>query len=88
MTAGGGVAMETIDRPVPAAGEVLLDVSYCGICGSDLHMLAAPDRCPPGHVLPCRQIVTTTASLDDAAALLKDLRSGATEQVKVLLRPH
>ena len=38
--------------------------------------------------IPCRQIVTTAASLDDAAALLKDLRSGATEQVKVLLRPH
>jgi (R,R)-butanediol dehydrogenase / meso-butanediol dehydrogenase / diacetyl reductase len=51
VTADGSVATETIDRPAPAAGEVLLDVSYCGICGSDLHMLAAPDGCPPGHVL-------------------------------------
>jgi (R,R)-butanediol dehydrogenase / meso-butanediol dehydrogenase / diacetyl reductase len=45
------VAVATIDRPAPAAGEVLLDVSYCGVCGSDLHMLRAPDGCPPGHVL-------------------------------------
>ena len=40
-----------IDRPVPGAGEVLLDVSYCGICGSDLHMLGMPTgMLPAGHV--------------------------------------
>jgi hypothetical protein len=33
------VAVVDIERPVPAAGEVLLDVAFCGICGSDLHML-------------------------------------------------
>ncbi len=26
-----------IDRPVPGTGEVLLDVSFCGVCGSDLN---------------------------------------------------
>lgn len=211
ITGDRSVAVVTIDRPAPAAGEVLLDVSYCGVCGSDLHMLCAPDGFPPGHVLgheftgvvaelgphadgwavgdrvvvdpliscgecdpcrtghpnlceqegidhgpgigrqgayaesvavpagmlrrlpatvsdadgalidlgtiafkelivrgslcsdegdftdalgyiaagliPCNQIVTTTASLDDAPALLADLRSGATAQVKVLFRP-
>jgi (R,R)-butanediol dehydrogenase / meso-butanediol dehydrogenase / diacetyl reductase len=41
-----------IDRPAPAAGEVLLDVSYCGICGSDLLMVGMPaGMLPPGHVL-------------------------------------
>ena len=41
-----------IDRPAPAAGEVLLDVSYCGICGSDLQMMGMPaGMLPPGHVL-------------------------------------
>ncbi len=45
-------ALVDIDRPVPAAGEVLLDVSYCGICGSDVHMLGMPAGIlPPGHVL-------------------------------------
>lgn len=51
VTADRSVAAVTIERPAPAAGEVLLTVSYCGICGSDLHMLGAPDGCPPGHVL-------------------------------------
>lgn len=29
--------LEEIDIPKPQKGEVLLEVSYCGICGSDLH---------------------------------------------------
>ena len=51
ITGDRSVAVVTVDRPAPAAGEVLLDVSYCGVCGSDLHMLGAPDGLPPGHVL-------------------------------------
>ena len=46
--------LELVDirRPIPGAGEVLLDVRYCGICGSDLHMLHMPaDVVPPGLVL-------------------------------------
>ena len=31
------VRFEEIDKPVLAAGEVLLKVGACGICGSDLH---------------------------------------------------
>jgi threonine dehydrogenase-like Zn-dependent dehydrogenase len=44
-----------------------------------------------GHIaagrVPCRQIVTTIAPLEAAPALFTDLAGGATEQVKVLLRP-
>ena len=40
--------------PVPGAGEVLIDVSHCGICGSDMHAWHGhdPRRVPPmilGH---------------------------------------
>jgi (R,R)-butanediol dehydrogenase/meso-butanediol dehydrogenase/diacetyl reductase len=28
-----------VDDPVPAKGEVVVDVRHCGICGSDLHMV-------------------------------------------------
>ena len=46
------LAVTDIERPVPAVGEVLIDVRYCGICGSDLHMLGLPaDLVPAGHVL-------------------------------------
>jgi (R,R)-butanediol dehydrogenase/meso-butanediol dehydrogenase/diacetyl reductase len=41
-----------VDRPSVGADEVLLDVEYCGICGSDLHMLRMPEEhVPAGHVL-------------------------------------
>ena len=29
--------LEVVDIPKPGTGEVLLKVSHCGICGSDLH---------------------------------------------------
>jgi (R,R)-butanediol dehydrogenase/meso-butanediol dehydrogenase/diacetyl reductase len=52
ITADRKVAVVDIDRPVPGAGEALLDVGYCGICGSDLHMLGMPaEMIPAGHVL-------------------------------------
>lgn len=31
------IRIEEIDAPTPAAGEVLIDVAWCGICGTDLH---------------------------------------------------
>lgn len=41
-----------IDPPTVGTGEVLIDVAYCGICGSDLHMLRMSEaRVPAGHVL-------------------------------------
>ncbi|HET9728840.1 MAG TPA: alcohol dehydrogenase catalytic domain-containing protein [Acidimicrobiia bacterium] len=33
------VAIEERPTPAPGAGELLLEVSHCGICGSDLHFL-------------------------------------------------
>jgi (R,R)-butanediol dehydrogenase/meso-butanediol dehydrogenase/diacetyl reductase len=41
----------TLDDPTPAAGEVLLRVTGCGICGSDLHVatLVAPEGMVLGH---------------------------------------
>jgi (R,R)-butanediol dehydrogenase/meso-butanediol dehydrogenase/diacetyl reductase len=41
-----------IERPAPGTGEVLLDVGYCGICGSDMHMLnMSAEAVPAGLVL-------------------------------------
>lgn len=35
--AAGDVRVEEVDVPEPAAGEVLLRVAACGLCGSDVH---------------------------------------------------
>jgi (R,R)-butanediol dehydrogenase/meso-butanediol dehydrogenase/diacetyl reductase len=52
ITEDRSLAVVDIDRPVPGVGEVLVDVRYCGICGSDLHMLGMPaEMIPAGHVL-------------------------------------
>ena len=32
------VRFETVEKPVPAADEVLIRIAYAGICGSDLHI--------------------------------------------------
>jgi len=31
-------SVETVEAAAPAAGEVQIDVAYCGICGTDLHV--------------------------------------------------
>ncbi len=49
-----GFSIETVSDPRPQAGELLIRVLRCGICGSDLHMAEAgswqfPDGAIPGH---------------------------------------
>jgi 2-desacetyl-2-hydroxyethyl bacteriochlorophyllide A dehydrogenase len=39
-----------VAEPEPGAGEVLLDVACCGICGSDLHFRDVPELFPEGTV--------------------------------------
>jgi (R,R)-butanediol dehydrogenase/meso-butanediol dehydrogenase/diacetyl reductase len=52
ITRDRGLRVAAIDRPGPGPGEVLLDVRFCGICGSDLRMLQMPaEMMPAGHVL-------------------------------------
>jgi len=36
----GDVRIAEVDVPTPGRGEVLIEVAYCGICGSDLHEYA------------------------------------------------
>lgn len=33
----GALVVRELERPVPAAGELLVRVEYCGVCGTDLH---------------------------------------------------
>ncbi|WFP16147.1 2,3-butanediol dehydrogenase [Citricoccus muralis] len=48
------IRIEDIEAPVAGAGEVLIDVAWCGICGTDLHeYLDGPIFVPPaGHPHP------------------------------------
>ncbi|MBK7819792.1 MAG: zinc-binding dehydrogenase [Tessaracoccus sp.] len=52
-TPGGELEVETIRTPRPRVNEVLLKVSACGLCHSDLHVIgghiAFPSPCVLGH---------------------------------------
>jgi len=53
--------VEKIDDPTPKAGEIVVRVEACGICGTDIHVLRgefAPTRYPivPGHEF-CGEVV-------------------------------
>lgn len=46
---GEPLSIEELPDPAPGDGQLLVRVSACGICGSDLHIADAAER--PGHVL-------------------------------------
>ena len=45
----GEVEIEAVSVPVPDVGEALIEIDFCGICGTDLHMMldgwGRPVRC-------------------------------------------
>ncbi|HEY1774643.1 MAG TPA: zinc-binding dehydrogenase [Solirubrobacteraceae bacterium] len=50
---GAGLVVETVPRPRPLSGEVLVRVHGCGVCHTDLHVIkgevAFPTPCVLGH---------------------------------------
>src|SRR5437588_11556238 len=46
----GAIEVRTLPVPKPAANEVLVEVSHCGICGTDLHLVLGRFA-RPGSVL-------------------------------------
>jgi threonine dehydrogenase-like Zn-dependent dehydrogenase len=50
--------------PEPGANQVLLNVAYCGICGSDLHFRDVPELFRPGTV-PGHEVSASIAALGD-----------------------
>jgi threonine dehydrogenase-like Zn-dependent dehydrogenase len=68
---------------VVAVNEIVIRGS---LAYADDDFAEALDHIAAGRV-PCDQIITTIAPLDQAPAWFADLTSGATEQVKVLLCP-
>jgi propanol-preferring alcohol dehydrogenase len=62
---GGPLRLVDRDRPTPGPGEVLVRVSVCGVCRTDLH-LAEGDLAPrrPG-VVPGHEVVGTVESVGE-----------------------
>ena len=62
------LVLSGVERPVPAADEVLIKVSACGICRTDLHVSEGdlPQRLSP--VIPGHQVVGRVVARGQAAA--------------------
>jgi threonine dehydrogenase-like Zn-dependent dehydrogenase len=73
-----------IDLAALAANEIVVRGS---LAYADDDFAEALDHIAAGRV-PCDQIITTIAPLDQAPAWFEDLTGGATQQVKVLLCPR
>ena len=51
---GKKAVIQEVSKPKPGPGEILMKISYCGICGSDLHAYVGehpfvPLPATPGH---------------------------------------
>ncbi len=65
----GSMAVSRIEDPKPAAGEAVIKVEACGICGTDIHVLHgefAPTRYPivPGHEF-CGEVVAVAKDVQN-----------------------
>jgi 2-desacetyl-2-hydroxyethyl bacteriochlorophyllide A dehydrogenase len=84
----GQLAVETVPDPAPPPGGVVVAVRGCGICGTDLHLLAGDlghDRFPliPGHE-PWGEVVAAGAGVSgyrtgDLVAVDPSLHCGACD---------
>ena len=61
-SAPGGVHIEEIPVPEPGAGEILVKVSACGVCHTDLHVMKAEVAFPMPAVMG-HEISGTVAAL-------------------------
>lgn len=63
----GDIAVEERPVPLPGPGEVVLEVSYCGICGSDIHLLLEGWGDTPG-LIAGHEFAGTIAAVGEGVA--------------------
>ncbi len=68
-TGDGQLAVQEVALPAPRPGEALVEISHCGICGTDLH-LVLERYARPGSVLGHEWSGTVSATGSDADAAL------------------
>lgn len=61
--AGAPLAIETVKRPAPGAGEVLIKVAACGVCHSDLHAVDGDWTPAPNYpLIPGHEVIGRVAA--------------------------
>ncbi len=70
------LVLEERERPVPAAGEILIRVRACGVCRTDLHIVAGELAPRQAAIVPGHQIVGTIERAGPGVALAENARVG------------
>ena len=60
-----------VEKPVPASGEILIEVSACGVCHTDLHLVEGELIAPKLPLIPGHQVIGTVADTGQEATLFK-----------------
>lgn len=86
VSAPGQISVQDVPDPTPGAGEAVLRVSSCGICGTDLHMHQAgalPQGTIMGHEF-CGEVMEGAGALKagDRAVALPMLSCGECERCR------
>lgn len=76
------IRLTDVPRPVPGAGDVLLDVAAVGICGSDIHLFRGDH---PYRVFPLIYGHEFSATVADVGANVADLTPGERVVVEPLI---
>ena len=62
ITSPGRIEIATVDDPTPGAGQVVVEVAACGLCGTDLHILDG-EFAPTLPVIPGHEFSGTVVAL-------------------------
>ena len=73
---GKPLNLEERERPTPGPGQVLLRVSACGVCRTDLHLVDGelPETAPP--IVPGHEIVGRVEAVGDGVTIAPGTRLG------------
>jgi 2-desacetyl-2-hydroxyethyl bacteriochlorophyllide A dehydrogenase len=70
----GQVTVETVADPSPAAGQVIVEVHRCGICGTDRHLVAGDHPFAVYPVIPGHEVAGRIAAVGEGVT--QNLRVG------------
>ncbi|MHC4964204.1 MAG: zinc-dependent alcohol dehydrogenase family protein [Planctomycetota bacterium] len=70
------LTLEDVQRPAPPAGHLLIKVSACGICRTDLHVVEGELEVRRSPLIPGHQVVGTVEALGEGVAAQPDLQVG------------
>jgi propanol-preferring alcohol dehydrogenase len=69
---GGRLVLEELDAPVPASGDLLVRVSVCAVCRTDLDIVDGRLTSPRYPVIPGHQVIGTVAAVGKSATAFRE----------------